>query len=490
MTDFPKNRWSRLRADVSHRFLLIAFALAVGPCSFLRAEKIPEPAREFRGVWLATVYNIDWPSKPGLPAAEQKLQLLAMLDRAAALNFNAVIFQVRPQCDALYASEREPWSAFLSGTMGVSPGYDPLAFAIAEAHARGLELHAWFNPFRALANAKTPASANHVSRRHPEWVRSYGAGLYLDPGVPEARAYSLGVILDVLRRYDVDGIHIDDYFYPYPVKAAPFPDDSSYRRYVTGGGGLARDDWRRSNNDQFIEALYRGIKAEKRTVKFGISPFGIWRPGVPATTIAQLDSYAHLFADSRRWLREGWCDYIAPQLYWPIQPAKQSFPVLLKWWRGENRAGRHVWPGIADDRIGATRLADENIAQIAITREGPGTRGHLHWSGRNVLRNQGGIADKLRKDPYREPALVPASPWLGLTRPAPPLLSVAEGRLQWRAGDGTAARWWLLQTRKDGTWSQRLLPASQTSLPRPSADTIALRALDSAGNAGLPVELR
>ena len=486
MSYFTNARRSGIRAGV----LWIVAALASAAGLTLPAEEIPEPAREFRGVWLATVYNIDWPSKPGLPAAEQKLQLLAMLDRAAALNFNAVILQVRPQCDALYASEREPWSAFLSGTMGVSPGYDPLAFAIGEAHARGLELHAWFNPFRALANAKTPVSADHVTKRHPEWIRRYSTGLVLDPGVPEARAYSLGVILDVLRRYDVDGIHIDDYFYPYPVKAEPFPDDASYRRYVAGGGGLARDDWRRANTNQFIAALYRGIKAEKRAVKFGISPFGIWRPGVPATTIAYVDSYAHLFADSRRWLREGWCDYLAPQLYWPIQPPKQSFPVLLEWWRSENIAGRHVWPGIADDRIGATRLADENIAQIAITRAGPGTRGHLHWSAKNVLRNQGGIADRLRKDSYREPALVPASPWLGVTPPAPPLLSVAEDRLQWRAGDATPVRWWLLQTRKDGKWSQQLLPASQTSLPRPPASTIALRALDHAGNAGLPVELK
>lgn len=357
---------------------------------------------EFRGAWVATVHNLDWPSAPGLAAATQKAELRAILDRAAELKLNAILLQVRPASDALYASKQEPWSQFLTGTQGVSPGYDPLEFAIAEAHARSIELHAWINPFRAASNAKTSLAASHVAKKHPEWVRRFGAQLWVDPGEPEAGQYVLGIIGDIVRRYDVDGLHIDDYFYPYPLKGDSFPDDLTWERFGAKSG-LSRADWRRENINNFVRAMYRTVKATKPSVRVGISPFGIWRPGVPATIEAQLDAYGQLFADSRKWLEEGWCDYMAPQLYWSIQPPKQSFPVLLEWWRAQSR-GKPVWPGIATERIGAARPAREILDQIAITRRGTNSPGHIHWSMKALMQNRGGIANLLRSGPYTDQA--------------------------------------------------------------------------------------
>ncbi len=379
-----------LRVSFTLRLLLV-LTFAISASSSLLASDA-----EFRGAWVASVYNLDWPSKAGLSAGEQKAQLRALLDRAVELKLNAILLQVRPESDALYSSRMEPWSEFLSGTQGVSPGYDPLAFAISEAHARGIELHAWFNPFRAAIHADAHLAGNHVAREHPEWARRYAGHLWIDPGEPAARDYVISVMVDVARRYDVDGIHIDDYFYPYPKGGASFPDDATFAKY---GGGRDRGDWRRDNINRFVETMYSRVKSARPSAKIGISPFGIWRPGVPSTIEAQLDSYAQLFADSRKWIAEGWCDYLAPQLYWPISPAKQSFPVLLNWWRAQSR-GKAIWPGLGTERIGASRPAQEMIEQIALTRRGTNSPGHIHWSMKALMRNQGGIADKLRAGPY------------------------------------------------------------------------------------------
>ncbi|HEU5397235.1 MAG TPA: family 10 glycosylhydrolase, partial [Verrucomicrobiae bacterium] len=286
------------------------------------ANIVPPPVpHEFRGAWISVVAtNQDWPSKPGLSAQEQKAELVALLDRAVQLHLNAIVFQVRPACDAVYASSIEPWSACLTGIQGNAPEpyYDPLAFAVAEAHKRGLELHAWFNPFRAWHfQSKSPVAPNHISRTHPELVRRYGSQLWLDPGDPEVRNYVDRVVLDVVKRYDIDGVQFDDYFYPYPEKDVegrplPFPDEATWKRYgLANGFDLA--DWRRQNINQFVAKVYHDIKAAKPWVKFGISPFGIWRPENPAP-IRGMDAYATLYADSRRWLASGWVDYLAPQL--------------------------------------------------------------------------------------------------------------------------------------------------------------------------------
>ncbi len=379
---------------------LLAIFCALAP---LRADM------EFRGAWVATVHNLDWPSKPGLPAAVQKAELRAILDRAQTLKLNAILFQVRPASDALYASSREPWSYFLTGKQGADPGYDPLAYAVSEAHARGLELHAWFNPFRASTATTGPFAPNHVINAHPEWIRTYAKQRYIDPGVPDARRYVLEVMMDVVRRYDIDGLHIDDYFYPYPVGGATFPDEVSWQRYGAASG-MERADWRRDNVNRFIEAMYRGVKALKPSVRVGISPFGIWRPGVPPTTQAGLDSFNQLFADSRHWLAQGWCDYLAPQLYWPIEPAKQSFPVLLNWWRQQSRAGKPIWPGIATERVGSSRPAGEMVRQIELTRQGDlsgNAPGHIHWNMKALMVNKGGVGDLLKREVYSAKAEAP-----------------------------------------------------------------------------------
>src|SRR6185503_5461665 len=306
------------------RFVLLAVL-----ATRLSAQEPPPTPREFRGAWVATVGNIDWPSRPTLNTWDQQRELLAILDRAVALKLNTIVFQIRPGADALYASPYEPWSQFLTGRQGrpPEPAWDPLSFAVEQAHKRGLELHAWFNPYRAAYSRDTVTARTHISRTDPSLVRSYDRYLWMDPGDLEVRRRSVRAVVDVAKRYDVDGVHIDDYFYPYPVtqagKKVDFPDSETYARYVKAGGKLAKDDWRRDNVDKLVEALYKGVHAVKPWVKVGISPFGIWRPGNPPQ-IAGFDAYAEIYADSKKWLQNGWGDYFAPQLYWPIARPQQS----------------------------------------------------------------------------------------------------------------------------------------------------------------------
>jgi uncharacterized lipoprotein YddW (UPF0748 family) len=459
----------------------------------------PPPAREFRAAWIATVGNSCWPSKPGLTTDQQKAELIAILDRAAALKMNAVIFQVRPACDALYQSSLEPWSEYLTGIQGraPSPFYDPLAFAVTEAHKRGLELHAWFNPFRAHHfQAVSPIAPNHISRTHPELVHNYGRYLWLDPGEPEVRAYTLRVVMDVVKRYDVDGIHFDDYFYPYHEKGfagmdLDFPDQASWKKYGVNSG-LQRDDWRRSNVDVFMQQMYHAIKAEKPWVKFGISPFGIWRPQNPPG-IMGFDSYAQLFADSRKWLLEGWCDYLSPQLYWGIQPPPQSFPTLLAWWNSQNTHHRHIWPGMDALKVGGTWQPVEIVNQIAVTRRYPNP-GHILWNVTALMRNSA-LDAALSRVVYREPALIPASPWLNGTPPPPPKLSVnVESRsahARWQSGGDKSASWWVWQTRSNGVWTTQIFPGGRTDLylDYAAADVVSVRAVDRVGNLSEPAVL-
>lgn len=390
-----------------------AASVAAGPLVPARGAT----CRELRGVWVATVGNLDWPSAPGLPVARQKEELVFLLDALAALHANAVILQVRPAADALYPSALEPWSEVLSGTQGVAPEplWDPLAFAIEKAHARGMELHAWFNPYRARpASPISPAAPAHVSRRRPDLVKVYGKQLWLDPGEEDVAAHSLAVILDVVKRYGVDGIHLDDYFYPYPEKDAAgnvveFPDGPSYGKYVDSGGVLGHEDWRRWNVNRFVKRLHDEVKAVKRGVRVGISPFGIWRPGRPAQ-VKGLDAYEEISADALTWLQRGWVDYLAPQLYWPIEQKEQAFPALLAWWVGQNTRGASVWPGLAASRVGEEGRgwpAREIAEQIRLTRAQPGAAGHLLFSARALLENRAGIATELMKDVWAEPAALP-----------------------------------------------------------------------------------
>ncbi len=457
----------------------------------------PEPMREFRGVWVPTVNNIAWPSRKGLSTAEQKAELVAIMDRAAAVGLNAIILQVRPACDAFYASRLEPWSEYLTGTMGRAPEpfYDPLAFAIEEAHKRGLELHAWFNPFRALhATAKSPVASNHISRTRPGLVRKYGNQLWLDPGEPEARAHVLAVVLDVVRRYDIDGVHFDDYFYPYPERdvagrLVEFPDESSWARYGAGGR-LTRADWRRQNVNMFIEEVYRGIKATKPWVKFGISPVGIWRSGHPQQ-IRGLDSFSALYADARAWFQNGWVDYLAPQLYWRIDAREQSFPVLLRWWAEQNVRGRHLWPGLYTVRVGDSWAPDELVDQIKLVRDQPRASGHIHYHIKPLLGAGAGVADLLRTNLYRQPALVPALAWSSAARPARPAVGITTASTSVRVIvqptlGGPGGVWlWLVQTRTGAEWKTKIFPGTLRTLDLagPAPDVICIRQIDRFGNA-------
>jgi uncharacterized lipoprotein YddW (UPF0748 family) len=487
------NRISSILATV---LLLPAMLFAADDSN--SADKIvpPPPVREFRAAWIATVGNSCWPSKPGLTTTQQKAELIALLDRAVALKLNAVIFQVRPASDALYASSFEPWSEYLTGVQGraPSPYYDPLDFAIAEAHKRGLELHAWFNPFRAHHfQSVSPIAPNHISHTQPQLVRSYGRYLWLDPGDPAVREYSLRVVMDVVKRYDVDGIHFDDYFYPYREKNSAgmeidFPDGATWKQYGMNSG-LSRDDWRRQNVDIFIQQVYYAIKAEKPWVKFGISPFGIWRPKNPPA-ISGFDSYAGLYADSRKWLREGWCDYLAPQLYWGIAPPQTSFTTLLDWWNSENVHHRHIWPGMNSLKVGEGWQPSEIVSEIKATRWFPDD-GQVHWNI-SALMNNAALDTALQHDAYQQPALIPASPWLDAIPPAKPKLNVTPWNktvtMSWVNGGAKPARWWVLQCRTNGVWTTEIFPADQSGRFRENfpPDAIAIRAADRTGNLSEP----
>jgi uncharacterized lipoprotein YddW (UPF0748 family) len=504
------------------------------PVTAAAAQAAPPIRREFRGAWVASVANIDWPSKPGLSSWQQQAELIAILDRARELKLNAILLQVRPAADALYASPYEPWSAYLTGVEGrpPEPYYDPLAFAVKEAHTRGLELHAWFNPYRARHPSATgPNASTHVANTHPQWVRQYGKYLWMDPGEPGVLAHSVKVALDVVRRYDVDGIHVDDYFYPYPEadsarSEVPFPDSASYARYRAIGGALGLSDWRRWNVDRYVELVYDGTKKLKPWVKVGISPFGIWRPGYPAQ-IQGFDSYEKLAGDSRKWLREGWIDYFTPQLYWPIARTAQSYPVLLDWWIGENIKGRHMWPGHNSSRAaggGPEWAPDELNNQVRATRAttatGQGATGDIFFSMRSLMPAQGvarspvsvgvatqpppvaqaaALADQLAAELYQEPALVPASPWLGDSRPAMPRVKARRDRAsQDEVLDITPprnARWVTVQVRRGNDWRTWVLPATYTSLviggaQLPPSDEVIVRAVHRTGRESSPVTVR
>lgn len=471
------------------------------------SEVAPDIAREFRGVWVASVANIDWPSKRTLTTAEQQAELVTLLDRAVELKLNAIIFQVRPAADALYASKIEPWSEYLTGTQGKAPDpyWDPLEFAVREAHARHLELHAWFNPYRArFTDAKSPLAASHLANTNKSLVKPYGGYLWMDPGEPRVRERTLRVVLDVVRRYDVDGVHIDDYFYPYPETTKrgapiPFPDDASWKRYTSNGGALSRADWRRNNVDLLVEQLHDSIHAAKPWVRFGVSPFGIWRPGYPAQ-IKGFDAYDKLYADARKWLREGWVDYFTPQLYWPTTKAAQSYPVLLQWWAEENAHGKHLWPGNFSSRAGATGSGAfpvaELVEQIRVTREQPGATGNVHFSMKSFLQNQAKMNDALLEGPYVEPALVPATPWLQAAPPPVPAIAVSAvgaRRVITLGTHGKPTPWqWVVQWRTEDGWSTRVLAGSTTSLPLSSdrtPETVTVRAINRVGVESAPISL-
>ena len=455
----------------------------------------PALQRETRGLWVATVANIDWPSRSTLSASQQRSELASILDRAVAAGFNTIIFHVRPAADAVYRSSIEPWGAMLSGTQGTDPGYDPLELAVQEAHARGLQLHAWINPFRAGNTADSSRlSPKHLFTLRRDLVRVYGSQLWLDPGEPDVQDHVMRVVSDIVRRYDIDGIHADDYFYPYPETDAAnrpigFPDTSTYTR---SGTSLTLADWRRANVDRFVEWLYREVHALEPTLPVGISPFGIWRPGSP-TGVAGLDAYATIYADSRKWLEQGWVDYLAPQLYWSITATQQSFPALLDWWLQQNSRGRHVWPGLAAYRVAdgtASAFSTAEIpSQVGLTRARSGGSGHLLYNTTSTLTRNGGAVAASLSVLYQTRAVPPAYPWLDAAPPPAPAITVANGVVSVTPGAGESARWWALRVRTNDVWSTRLVFGTERSIALGAdASRVIVNAIDAAGNASPNVE--
>lgn len=365
---------------------------------------------DFRGMWLATVANRDWPSRPGLSASVQRAELLAHLDTAVARRLNAVVLQVRPTADALWPSPYEPWSQYLTGVQGKSPGWDPLGTAVAEAHKRGLQLHAWFNPYR-VANHTDPSrlSARHPARLHPEWVVPYGGKLYYNPGLPEVRAFVQDAMLDAVRHYAIDAVHWDDYFYPYPVAGEVFDDDEAYARY--GAGFRTRAAWRRNNIDRLVAETAQRIKQINKQVRFGISPFGVWRNAATdplgSATRAGVQTYDDLYADTRMWVRKGWIDYVVPQLYWHIGMAAADYAKLVPWWSAVARGtGVDLYIGEALYKAGdpAQPSAWQDPAELSrhltLAHDYPTVRGHCFFSAKEVGTDRIGAMARVVADHY------------------------------------------------------------------------------------------
>ncbi len=394
------------------------------------------PQYEFRAVWIATVENIDWPSKRTLSVAQQKAEFIALLTMHQRNGMNAVIMQIRPVTDAFYPSKLEPWSEYLTGRQGLPPNpyYDPLEFMINETHKRGMEFHAWINPYRAVFNvSKSSIAPTHVTRLHPEWFLVYGGKKYFDPGLPEARDHVNKVIKDVVERYDLDAIHFDDYFYPYRLPGKDFPDAASFARY---GIGMAKDDWRRSNVDTIIKMLHETIRTTNPRVKFGISPFGVWRnkskDAMGSNTKAGVTNYDDLYADILLWLRLGWIDYVAPQLYWEIGHPLVDYYTLLDWW-SRYGYGKQVFIGhgiyrTLEARTGAWKNRNEIPNQLKALRLNPNVQGSIFFSSKTFNSNPNGWNDSLRNNYYKYPALVPPMNWIDNVPPLKPILEKLGGK--------------------------------------------------------------
>lgn len=401
-------------------FTIAAAAMVAGLTAAGDAAAAPERARarrELRGMWLATVANRDWPSKPGLAAAEQRAELIGHLDTAVRRRLNAVVFQVRPTADALWPSPYEPWAECLTGVQGKHPGWDPLGTAVAEAHRRGLELHAWFNPFR-IANHTDPSRLvpTHPARLHPDWVVPYGGKLYYNPGLPEVRRFCQDAMLDAVRHYAIDAVHWDDYFYPYPVAGQVFDDDDAFARY--GGGFPDRAAWRRDNIDRLVREMATRVKKVRKHVQFGISPFGVWRNAstdpLGSDTQAGVQTYNNLHADTRGWVKKGWLDYICPQLYWNIGFTVADYGKLLPWWADVVRdTGVRLYVGEALYKAGdpAQPAAWQDPAELSrhltYAKQFPEARGHVYFSAKEVGVDKIGAMARVVADHYQKTAKPP-----------------------------------------------------------------------------------
>ena len=398
------------------------------------------PKYEFRAVWVATVENIDWPSRKGLSVEQQKAEFIRMLDMHQRNGMNAIVMQVRPAADAFYPSALEPWSEYLNGRQGLAPEpfYDPLQFMIEETHRRGMEFHAWLNPYRAVFHVgKSSVAQNHITRRHPEWFLTYGNIRYFDPGRPEVMQHVAGVVRDLVMRYDLDAVHMDDYFYPYRITGKEFPDNESFRKY---GRGMSKDDWRRSNCDSIIKLLHHTIQDANPRVKFGISPFGVWRNKSQdpegSNTRAGTTNYDDLYADILLWMKEEWIDYVVPQLYWEIDHKLCDFETLVSWW-ADHAYGTQVYIGHGIYRAGsntAWRNRRQIPEQIEILRQYENVQGSVYLSSKTFETNPNGWNDSLQSRYYKYPALIPPMPWIDSIPPGKPtIVNARESERQYAA---------------------------------------------------------
>ena len=361
--------------------------------------------KELRGVWVASVSNIDWPSKKGLSADQQKREFLTILDNVKKWNMNAVFVQVKPTSDAFYPSKYSPWSEYLTGTQGVNPGYDPLKFMVEESHKRGIEFHAWFNPYRlSTSSSRDRLSSDNIGRKRPEWTVAYGGQLYLNPGIPEVNDYVVNSIVEVVKNYGIDGVHMDDYFYPYKVKNQEYPDSEQFRKYGSKFSSVA--DWRRNNVSALVEKLHKAIKKEKKNVEFGISPFGVWRnsstdPIRGSETKAGVQNYDDLYADILLWMNKGWIDYVAPQIYWNQGHKSAEYNTLVKWWsKYAGQSNTNLYIGQAAYKINEWKDAKELINQINFNRNYPEVKGSIFFSYKSLLTNPKNVTNSLMDGPY------------------------------------------------------------------------------------------
>jgi len=398
----------------------------------IKTDTLPKvmhpPKREFRGVWIATVENIDWPTRAGMTGDQQQKQLIDILNAHQQTGINAVMFQVRPAADAYYAKGTEPWARWLNGKQGQPPVpfYDPLVLAITEAHKRGMELHAWFNPYRATMDGRfNLLSPDHITNLKPEWFFVYGGKKQFDPGLPEVREYIVKVILNVVDNYDIDGVHMDDYFYPYQIAGQKINDAATFAKY--GGDFQDIRDWRRNNVDLLIKTLADSIHKHNPRLKFGISPFGIWAnisQNPEGSDTRGGDSYYGQYADSRKWIKEGWVDYINPQIYWHFQYRLAAFEKLVDWW-SDNTYNHHLYVGQAPYRMAerssvAFHTPTELTNQIRYLRNNPRVQGSVFFSSNSLTKNLLGFTDSLKQDFYRYPALPPPMLWLDSVPPNAP----------------------------------------------------------------------
>ncbi|MEO5500813.1 MAG: family 10 glycosylhydrolase [Ginsengibacter sp.] len=398
---------------------------------FFTTFLIAQPKYEFRGVWVATVENIDFPSTKTLSTEAQKAEFISLLDMHKRNGMNAVVVQIRPVADAFYPSQLEPWSEYLTGKQGKPPVpyYDPLEFMITETHKRGMEFHAWMNPYRAVFNInKSSIAPNHITRLHPEWFIDYGGKRYFDPGNKDAQKFVEAVVKDVVSRYDVDAIHFDDYFYPYRIAGKEFGDWKTFKEY---GNGMNKEDWRRSNVDSIIVMLNTIIKSQNPFCKFGISPFGVWRnidkDTEGSNTKAGQTNYDDLYADILLWLKNGWIDYVVPQLYWELGHKIVSFEILSDWW-ARHAYGRQMYIGqgiyrALESKSYAWHNKNELPNQIKRLRQFPQIQGSVYFSSATFSSNPNGWNDSLKNNYYKYPAIVPPMKWIDAIKPAMPVLA-------------------------------------------------------------------